>query len=146
MAHDLSGFIGLASPSMTPHPTTRHSDLGLSRRCFLGTALACAATGMTVHAAAEPAPPKVIVGAHPWVYAATQPKHDIYPLLPDIFADMKAAGIEAIELMHSALRPPDAVQRIGELAEKHVPHPTKNPVFSGMNDLHHESAPGSMDE
>ncbi len=32
---------------------------------------------------------------------------------------MRYAGLEAIELMHTALRPPEAVQRIGELAQKH---------------------------
>jgi sugar phosphate isomerase/epimerase len=70
-------------------------------------------------AAAEPTARKVVVGAHPWVYAATQPKYDITPILPQIFADMRYAGIEAIELMHTALRPEDAVQRIGELSQKH---------------------------
>jgi len=62
---------------------------------------------------------KVIVGAHPWVYAATQPKYDIYPILDDIFADMKYAGMDGIELMHTALRPPDAVERISLLSDKH---------------------------
>jgi sugar phosphate isomerase/epimerase len=59
------------------------------------------------------------VGAHPWVYAATQPKYDITPILPEIFVDMQYAGIDAIELMHTALRPEDAVERIGELSQKH---------------------------
>ncbi len=62
---------------------------------------------------------KVVVGAHPWVYAATQPGYDFTPVLPQIFADMEYAGIEAIELMHTALRHPDAVERIGELSKKH---------------------------
>jgi len=62
---------------------------------------------------------KVIVGAHPWVYAATQPKNDIYTILDNIFADMKYAGMDGIELMHTALRPPDAVERISLLSDKH---------------------------
>ena len=62
---------------------------------------------------------RVIVGAHPWVYAATQPKYDIYPILDRIFADMSDAGIEGIELMHTALRPDDAVERIASLSKKH---------------------------
>jgi sugar phosphate isomerase/epimerase len=62
---------------------------------------------------------KVIVGAHPWVYAATQPDYDITPILPQIFADMKYAGIEAIELMHTALRPEGAESRIKALSETH---------------------------
>jgi sugar phosphate isomerase/epimerase len=62
---------------------------------------------------------KVIVGAHPWVYAATQPNYDIYTILDNIFADMKYASMDGIELMDSALRPPDAVERISLLSEKH---------------------------
>ena len=59
------------------------------------------------------------VAAHPWVYAATQPGYDITPVLDGIFADMSYAGMEGIELMHTALRPDDAVQRIAALSEKH---------------------------
>ena len=44
---------------------------------------------------------KVMVGAHPWVYAATREKYDIYPILGQIFADMQYAGIDGIELMHT---------------------------------------------
>jgi sugar phosphate isomerase/epimerase len=62
---------------------------------------------------------KVVVGGHPWVYAATRPKNDITPVLPTIFADMSYAGLDGIELMHTALRPEDAVERIGELSRKH---------------------------
>ena len=61
----------------------------------------------------------VVVGAHPWVYAATQPQCDIYPILDQIFADMSYAGLDGIELMHTALRPDGAVERICELSEKH---------------------------
>jgi len=62
--------------------------------------------------------PRVVVGAHPWVYAATQPGYDITPVLPRIFADMSYAGLAGIELMHTALRPDDAVARIGELSRR----------------------------
>jgi sugar phosphate isomerase/epimerase len=62
---------------------------------------------------------KVLVGAHPWVYAATQPKYDIYPILDQIFADMSYAGMEGIELMHTALQPDGAVERIAALSKKH---------------------------
>jgi sugar phosphate isomerase/epimerase len=93
----------------------------ISRRGFLAAATA-AASGLATcggTAAAEPNAARVVVGAHPWVYAAKQPKYDITPLLPQIFADMKYAGMAGIELMHTALRPADAVERIGELSEKH---------------------------
>jgi sugar phosphate isomerase/epimerase len=66
-----------------------------------------------------PSKKKVLVGAHPWVFAATQPGYDIFPILDRIFADMSYAGIEAIELMHTALRPDSAVERIGGLSEQH---------------------------
>ncbi|MBZ5594830.1 MAG: sugar phosphate isomerase/epimerase [Acidobacteriia bacterium] len=74
---------------------------------------------------------KPVVAGHPWVYAATQPKYDTYPILDQIFADMSWAGIEAIELMSTALLPDDAVQRIGDLSRKY-----KLPVI-GMS---HEGA------
>jgi sugar phosphate isomerase/epimerase len=79
---------------------------------------AATASARVVHA--EPAEQgKVVVGAHPWVYAATQPGYDVYPILDRIFADMKYAGMDGIELMHTALRPDDAVERIAELKEEH---------------------------
>ena len=94
-----------------------------SRRRFLGSTAALLASAgwarslTAAESAAKPA--KVVVGAHPWVYAATQPKYDITPVLPAIFADLQYAGIEGIELMHTALQPQDAVARIGELSQKH---------------------------
>lgn len=62
---------------------------------------------------------RITVGAHPWVYAAQQPQYDITPILDQIFADMKYAGMDAIELMHTALLPDDAVERIGALSRQH---------------------------
>jgi sugar phosphate isomerase/epimerase len=99
----------------------REQTPGIPRRHFLATTATAAAGGVLTAAwtRAAAAPAKVIVGAHPWVYAATQPKTDITPILPQIFADMQYAGIEAIELMHTALYPDDAVERIGELSHKH---------------------------
>jgi len=100
-----------------------------NRRQFLGSALAGALTiaspgilgsGCRSVDGGSRSPEKVTVGAHPWVYAATQANYDIYPVLDGIFADMSAAGIEAIELMHTALRYPDAVDRIRGLTEEHA--------------------------
>ena len=99
----------------------------LSRRRFLETAAAAASAvaagrpaGVSCAAPENPKKSrKVIVGAHPWVYAATQPDRDITPILDQIFADMRYAGMEGIELMHTALRAADAVDRIGRLSEKH---------------------------
>jgi sugar phosphate isomerase/epimerase len=70
-------------------------------------------------AQADLSPHRVTVGAHPWVFAAKQPNYDITPILDQIFADMKYAGMDAIELMHTALLPEDAEARIGELSRKH---------------------------
>lgn len=93
-----------------------------SRREFLAStaaALASSAIAKGTLAAPTTKPRKVMVGAHPWVYAAKLPNYDITPKLPQIFADMSYAGFDGIELIHSALRPDDAVERIGELSHKH---------------------------
>lgn len=62
---------------------------------------------------------EVIVGAHPWVYAANLPNYDITPRLEQIFGDMNYAGMDGVELMHHPLRSVEATERIGELKEKH---------------------------
>jgi sugar phosphate isomerase/epimerase len=59
------------------------------------------------------------VGGHPWVYAAKQPGYDIYPILDRIFADMAYAGLDGMELMHTAFYAEDAVERIGALSRRH---------------------------
>jgi sugar phosphate isomerase/epimerase len=105
------------------HPTDPSGDPAVSRRDFLGAAAlvlgGAGGAGALGAEADEKARRKVMVGAHPWVSAAKQPGYDITPILPSIFADLEAAGIEGIELMHTALRPKDAVERIGELSRRH---------------------------
>ena len=61
----------------------------------------------------------VTVAAHPWVYAAKQPEYDIFPILDQIFADMSAAGLDGVELMHTAFHPDDAADRIAALSQEH---------------------------
>src|SRR5574340_1683424 len=61
---------------------------------------------------------KVVVAGHPWVYAAKRPRNDIFEILDQIFADMSAAGLDAIELMHTALLPDSAVARIREFSKR----------------------------
>jgi len=93
-----------------------------SRREFLGSAsavLAWAGWATCPMAAERPKARKVVVGAHPWVYAAKLPGYDITPVLPQIFADMSYAGFDGIELISTVLRPDDAVERIAELSHKH---------------------------
>jgi len=104
-------------------------NMALDRRGFLGStakglfaAAAGAALGQvgrTEEKAGSASKKRIIVGAHPWVYAATQPKNDIYPILDQIFADMSYAGLDGIELMHTALRPADSVETIRELSKRH---------------------------
>jgi len=83
----------------------------LSRRACIA-----ALAGAPLLAGAET---KIMVAGHPWVYAARRPKNDIYGILDRIFADMRAAGLDAIELMHTALAPDGAVAHIGELSKRH---------------------------
>jgi sugar phosphate isomerase/epimerase len=99
------------------------SELLCTRRRFLQCSAAAgvtmAGTSSSLLAMTKPAV-KVVVGAHPWVYAATQPNYDITPILDTILADMSYAGMDGIELMHTALRPNDAVSRIATLVERHA--------------------------
>jgi sugar phosphate isomerase/epimerase len=63
--------------------------------------------------------PKILIGGHPWVYAARLPGHDYTPVLEQIFSDFKYARIDAFELMDTVLLYDDAVQRIGALSLKY---------------------------
>jgi sugar phosphate isomerase/epimerase len=90
----------------------------LSRRHFILTA-AMAGIGRAARGAVIPGTRRVVVGAHPWVYAAKQPGYDFTPLLPQIFGDFKYAGYDGIELMQYVLLHDDAVARIGDLSRQH---------------------------
>jgi sugar phosphate isomerase/epimerase len=104
--------------------------MALNRRGLLGSAtrgLFAAAAGVSLgricqgeEKAGSTSKKKIIVGGHPWVYAATQPKNEIYPILDRIFADMSYAGLDGIELMHTALRPADSVETIRALSKKYA--------------------------
>lgn len=92
----------------------------LTRRRFIVSASVAGAIAVrSPRALAAASARRIVVGGHPWVYAATQPNYDLTPVLPQIFADLKSAGLDGIELMHTALRPDDAVERIGALAKQH---------------------------
>jgi len=62
---------------------------------------------------------RVTVGAHPWVFAAKQPKYDIFPIIGDVFSDIAYAGFDGIELMHIPLLHDDAVGVIEDLSAEH---------------------------
>lgn len=93
----------------------------LSRRKFLRTAALATAgviAGARVGRAAEPK--KISVGAHLWVYASKYPPvWDCTPVLEQVFADLRYANVDGVEVMHTNLFHADAVKRLGDLAEKH---------------------------
>jgi len=108
-----------AQRHMPPHCTSRRDFLKLTSVAIV------VGSGAGSLAALRPGQPgagpkkKVVVAAHPWVYAAPLPEYDITPVLEQVFSDMSYAGIEAIELMHEALRHADSVERIGALSDKY---------------------------
>lgn len=61
----------------------------------------------------------VIVGAHPWIYAANLPEYDITPVLDKIFQDMKYAGFDGVELMHHPLSDHNTTLIIQELRDRY---------------------------
>jgi len=100
----------------------------LSRRRFVASTLGAMSAAQRAALAAAGADPtatlaqpakKIMVGAHLWVYAATQPGYDPMPVMEEVFADVSAAGLDCLELMHIALRHKDAVERIGALIRKY---------------------------
>lgn len=110
----------------TPSRNTPNRPPALqSRRDFIkSSATLLGAVAITpAFGAANTEPPaaakKIVVGAHPWVYAAKRPGNDIMPILPSIFEDLEYAGFDGIELMHLTLRANEAVERIAELKQKH---------------------------
>jgi len=62
---------------------------------------------------------KVLLGAHPWVYAAKLENYDVYPILEQIFSDMSYAGLGGIELIYSVFQHDDAVEKIKKLSQKY---------------------------
>ncbi len=64
-------------------------------------------------------PGKVVVGAHPWVYASRREDRDVFPIIEEVISDVAYAGFDGIELMHTTLMHDDAVQTIGPLCEEH---------------------------
>lgn len=59
------------------------------------------------------------VGAHVWVYAKHQPGYDVTPVLPQIFSDMKYAGLDGVETMEHPLRSDSTTKIIKELIDQY---------------------------
>lgn len=96
-----------------------NTPVDLSRRQFLKTAAGFAALAGPIRFLGAAAKPSVIVGAHPWVYAAKRPAFDINPILPSIFADMEYAGFDGIELIQFVLRSTEVCEQVRQLSKKH---------------------------
>lgn len=62
---------------------------------------------------------KFFVGAHVWVYAATQPGYDVSPILSQIFSDMAYAGFDGVETMEQPLKSTLYTKQIKELIEQY---------------------------
>jgi sugar phosphate isomerase/epimerase len=62
---------------------------------------------------------KVLVGAHPWIYAAKLPEYDITPVLENIFQDVKYAHYDGVELMHPPLQKSKNVNILKDLIDKY---------------------------
>ncbi len=105
-----------------PHRFSRRAFLEFVGLEFVGmTAAASIPRGLGVAiTGSESKRTKVVVGGHAWVYAAPMPRYDYTPIIEQVFADFKYAGIEALELMDSVLRHADAVERIGALSGKYA--------------------------
>lgn len=82
-------------------------------------ALTLARTAGATAFAAGGAGKKITVGAHVWVYAASQPGYDVSPILSQIFADVAYAGFDGVETMEHPLRSPVYTKQIRELMDKH---------------------------
>jgi len=95
----------------------------LSRRGFLISAcssLCLSANALSASTSSlQPEEGRVVVGAHPWVYAATLPDYDPTPVLSQIFSDMSYAGLDGVELMDSVLKADDSVEKIRKLSDRH---------------------------
>lgn len=97
----------------------------MNRRNFIRN-VSLAASALTLTHDLFPAPAgekkkknKYFVGAHVWVYAATQPGYDVSPILSQIFSDMSYAGFDGVETMEKPLRSEIYTKQIKELIDRH---------------------------
>ncbi len=94
----------------------------MKRKEFLNAALGfsgLAMLGMPAMNSCKSKKARVPVGGHVWVYAKNQPGYDVSPVLPQIFSDMKFAGLDGVETMEHPLRLEETTRIIGELIDKH---------------------------
>jgi sugar phosphate isomerase/epimerase len=67
----------------------------------------------------ENAKKKITVGAHVWVYAASQPEYDVSPVLSQIFSDVSYAGFDGVETMEHPLRSTVYTKQIKDLTDQY---------------------------
>ena len=80
----------------------------MNRNKFLKTTIGAAgfaAFGFPALASFAAKKKKLFVGAHVWIYASTQPDYDVSNILPQIFSDMKYAGLDGNKDEKQKLRP-----------------------------------------
>jgi sugar phosphate isomerase/epimerase len=91
----------------------------MNRRNFLGaSAGSLALANQWKPADAARLDYKPVLGVHVWVFSSDKPKYDCFPVLDQVFADVKYAGFDAVELMEVSLRHDDAVSKIGDLIQQ----------------------------
>lgn len=98
--------------------TSRRSFLRKSSALLSAGVFAGSIKGNHLAIAGNKKKESIMVGAHPWIYAATQPGYDITPVLETIFQEVKYAGFDGIELMHHPLRSRKAILVIQEESTK----------------------------
>ena len=81
--------------------------------------LGAAALGFPKIALATEKRKKLLISGHVWIYASTQPEYDVSNILPQIFSDMKYAGLDGVETMEHPLRNDATTKIIGELIEEY---------------------------
>lgn len=94
----------------------------MNRNEFIKTTLGIAgfaAMGFPAMASAFGKKGRFTVGAHVWVYAKHQPGYDVSPILPQIFSDMKYAGLDGVETMEHPLRKEATTKIMGELIDQY---------------------------
>jgi len=97
----------------------------MKRRSFIynaslsAAALSLSKNGLSASLNAFEGDREYFVGAHVWVYAASQPQYDVSPILAQIFSDMAYAGFDGVELMENPLRSSTYTAQIGELIEQY---------------------------
>ena len=91
----------------------------MDRREFLGaTTGSLALTHRWQPTEKAPTGRRPVLGAHVWVFSSDKPNYDCFPVLDQIFSDVKYAGFDAIELMGVSLHHDDIVSKISDLIQQ----------------------------